>query len=692
MKTIVYHIDGLDCANCALKVERKLNKNELISEARVDFAQSKLFVKVDEKSMNDDTLREILQKDVQSVEDATLRSIETEKTKKNELLNLNSLILGAFTVITLLSFFVESSILDIIMIVGYGLVGYPVVRKAVINISHGEWFDEFFLMSLATIGALFLGDIAEALGVMVFYRIGETIQEFALQKARDRISDSHQNLRSQVIKLVGSQSISVNANDLSVDDLILIQAGQVIPVDGIIIEGQSELNLAHISGETNPIVVNEGDKVLSGSLNVNGRLVLQVKETFSNSYEQRIQLLIDETSLKKAPLEESITRFSKRYTPIVLSLALLVLIVVGSTQGFEIGLRRALIFLVVSCPCALLISVPLTFAAAISKASQAGIIVRGASVLQALSEIKTFVFDKTGTLTKGQFKLEKVVSYKDNQDILSLASHILSSSSHPLALSVISAYTGSYDHETISDVQEISGQGVRANVNGIPTFVGNKTLAKAFNIEVENFEDSGSISYVGQMNQLLGYLVLQDELKEDSRGLINQLHEESYQTILLSGDSAKEVKRIQSELGIDKVYSEVKPEEKLVKIEEIKQSSKIIYVGDGLNDAPAMALADVSIAIFKSGNDRLVDVSDVVVLRKDASSIYHTVSMAKQSIRAVYFNLAFILIIKAAVLALASLGLTHIWLAIFADVGVAILAIFFALGFINQGKYETLRN
>ncbi len=691
MKTIVYHIDGLDCANCALKVERKLNKNENVSEARVDFAQSKVFVKVHEEHVNDEQLRLILQKDVHSVEDATLRSIKTEKTKKNELLNLNSLILGAFTVITLLSFFVESDILNVIMLIGYGLVGYPVVRKAVINLSHGEWFDEFFLMSLATIGALFLGDIPEALGVMVFYRIGETIQELALERARSRISDSHQNLRSQVIKLVGTQSISVDAQELRIDDLILVQAGQVIPVDGIVLEGQSELNLAHISGETNPIVVNEGDKVLSGSLNINGRLVLQVKETFSNSYEQRIQLLIDETSLKKAPLEESITRFSKRYTPIVLTLALLVLIVVGSTQEFEIGLRRALIFLVVSCPCALLISVPLTFAAAISKASQQGIIVRGASVLQALSEIKTFVFDKTGTLTKGQFKLEKVISYNDT-DILSLASHILSSSSHPLAQSVLKAYTGSFDHDKVSDVQEISGQGVRANINGIPTFVGNKNLAKAFNIEVENFDESGSISYVGQMNQLLGYLVLQDELKEDSLGLIKQLHQEGYKTILLSGDSAKEVKRIQSELGLDRVFSEVKPEEKLAKIEEIKQESKIIYVGDGLNDAPAMALADVSIAIFTSGNDRLVDVSDIVDLRKDASSIYHAVSMAKQSIRAVYFNLAFILIIKAVVLLLASLGLTHIWLAIFADVGVAILAIFFALGFINQGKYETLRH
>jgi len=691
MKTIVYHIDGLDCANCALKVERKLNKNELISEARVDFAQSKVFLKVHEENVNDETLRELLQKDVHSVEDATLRSIKTEKIKKNDLLNLNSLILGAFTVVTILSFFMESSILDIIMLIGYGLVGYPVVRKAVINLSHGEWFDEFFLMSLATIGALFLGDIAETLGVMVFYVIGETIQGIDLQKTRDRISDSHQNLRSQVIRINGTQSISIDAQDLNIDDLILIQAGQIIPVDGIIMEGQSELNLAHISGETNPIVVNEGDKVLSGSLNVNGRLVLQVKETFSNSYEQRIQLLIDETSLKKAPLEESITRFSKRYTPIVLSLALLVLIVVGSTQGFEIGLRRALIFLVVSCPCALLISVPLTFAAAISKASQQGIIVRGASVLQALSEIKTFVFDKTGTLTKGLFKLEKVVSYDDSY-IVSLASHILSSSSHPLAQSVLRAYTGSFDHEKISDVQEISGQGVSAKVDGIPMFVGNKTLAKTFNIEVETYTEAGSISYVGRMNQLLGYLVLQDELKEDSMGLIKKLHEESYQTILLSGDSAKEVKRIQSELGIDRVYSEVKPEEKLSKIEEIKHESRIIYVGDGLNDAPAMALADVSIAIFKSGNDRLVDVSDIVNLRKDASSIYHAVAMAKQSIRAVYFNLAFILIIKGAVLVLASLGLTHIWLAIFADVGVAILAIFFALGFINQGKYETLRN
>jgi Zn2+/Cd2+-exporting ATPase len=690
MKTIVYHIDGLDCANCALKVERKLNKNGLISEARVDFAKSKVFVKVNENQSNDEALRVLLQEDVQSVEQATLRSVSATKSKPK--LDLGIFILAIFTVVTLSSFFIESQILDVVMFIGYLFVGYPVIRKAVRNISRGEWFDEFFLMSLATIGALFLGDIAEALGVMVFYRIGETIQEYALNKAREKISDSHQGLKSQVIKLMDSEQINVDVNELIVGDLILIQAGQVIPVDGLIYEGQSELNLAHISGESKPVLVKSGDSILSGSLNMNGRLVLQVKETFSQSYEQRIQALIDETSLKKAPLEESITRFSKRYTPIVLSLALLVLIFVGSTQGFEVGLRRALIFLVVSCPCALLISVPLSFAAAVSKASQKGIIVKGASVLQALSEIKTIVFDKTGTLTKGQFKLEKVVRIDESADVLSIAAHILSSSTHPLAQSILKSYAGEFDYDRISESQEVSGQGVIALIDNVSTFVGNKVLAKQFNINVPEDEESASISYVGQMNKLLGYLVLQDELKEDSVALIKQLQQESYKTVLISGDSNKEVKRIQSELNIDEVFSEVRPEEKLAKIEEIKKESRIIYVGDGLNDAPAMALADVSVALFKSGNDRLVDVSDVVILRKDASSIYHATQMAKQSIRAVYFNLVFILLIKAIVLGLASLGLTHIWLAVFADVGVAILAIFFALGFINQGKYETLRN
>lgn len=690
MKTIVYHIDGLDCANCALKVERKLNKNGLVSEARVDFAKSKVFVKVNENQSNDEALRVLLQEDVQSVEQATLRSVSTTKSKPK--LDLGIFILAIFTVVTLSSFFIESQILDVVMFIGYLFVGYPIIRKAVRNISRGEWFDEFFLMSLATIGALFLGDIAEALGVMVFYRIGETIQEYALNKALEKISDSHQGLKSQVIKLLDSEQINVDVNELIVGDLILIQAGQVIPVDGLIYEGQSELNLAHISGESKPVLVKSGDSILSGSLNMNGRLVLQVKETFSQSYEQRIQALIDETSLKKAPLEESITRFSKRYTPIVLSLALLVLIFVGSTQGFEVGLRRALIFLVVSCPCALLISVPLSFAAAVSKASQKGIIVKGASVLQALSEIKTIVFDKTGTLTKGQFKLEKVVRIDESADVLSIAAHILSSSTHPLAQSILKSYSGEFDYDRISESQEVSGQGVIALIDNVSTFVGNKVLAKQFNINVPEDEESASISYVGQMNKLLGYLVLQDELKEDSVALIKQLQHESYKTVLISGDSNKEVKRIQSELNIDEVFSEVRPEEKLAKIEEIKKDSRIIYVGDGLNDAPAMALADVSVALFKSGNDRLVDVSDVVILRKDASSIYHATQMAKQSIRAVYFNLVFILLIKAIVLGLASLGLTHIWLAVFADVGVAILAIFFALGFINQGKYETLRN
>jgi len=689
MKTIVYHIDGLDCANCALKVERKLNKNEHISEARVDFAKSKVFVKVHEDHVNDEHLRVILEKDVKSVEDATLRSVQTDK-KKNTL-DIQSIILGVFTVITLLSFFVESSIFDVLLIVGYGLVGYPILRKAFNNIRHNEWFDEFFLMSLATIGALFLGDFAEALGVMVFYRIGEAIQEYALNKARERISDSHDNLRSQVIKLEGNQQILVDASDCHVLDHILIQAGQVIPVDGVVLEGESELNLAHISGESKPVVVQKGDLVLSGSLNMNGRLVLEVKETFSNSYEQRIQHLIDETSLKKAPLEESITRFSKRYTPIVLGLALIVFIVVGFTSGFEVGLRRSLIFLVVSCPCALLISVPLSFAAAISKSSQKGIIVKGASVLQALSEIKTIVFDKTGTLTKGEFGLKEVVSYS-NVDVHQVAAHILSSSSHPVAQSILNTYQGEYDHQRVRDVQEVSGQGVVAEFDGRMMFVGNRSLAQSFDVEIDPMIQGTSLTFVGMDHQLLGYIVLEDMLKEDSIALVHELKKNGYSTILISGDSKLEVDRMQAQLNLDNVYSEVKPEEKLALIEKIKENGRIIYVGDGLNDAPAMALADVSVAIFKSGNDRLVDVSDMVVLRKDASSIYHAILMAKQSIQAVYFNLAFILIIKGFVLLLASFGLTHIWLAVFADVGVAILAIFFALGFINQGKYETLRH
>lgn len=690
MKTIVYHIDGLDCANCALKVERKLNKNTHISEARVDFAKSKVYVKVKEDHINDENLRIILEKDVKSVEEASLRSIEVEK--KNSKLDLDSVILGVFTVVTLLSFTIESSFFDVVLIIGYIVVGYPVINKAIRNIRNNEWFDEFFLMSVATMGALLLGDFAEALGVMVFYRIGEAIQSYALDKARSKISDSHENLKSQVLKLVDDTQVLVNAEELQTNDKILIQAGQIIPVDGYVLEGDSELNLTHISGESKPVVVSAGDSVLSGSLNMNCRLVLEVKENFSDSYEQRIQHLIDETSLKKAPLEESITRFSKRYTPIVLSLALLVLIVVGINDGFEIGLRRALIFLVVSCPCALLISVPLSFAAAISKASQKGIIVKGASVLQSLSEIKTIVFDKTGTLTKGELVLHKTVNYDKDIDILMLAAHILSSSSHPVAQSIQKAYKGSYLHDRVRDVVEVSGQGVVARFDGVLSFVGNQALAKSFNVKVDSTIEGASITFVGQESHILGYLVLEDELKEDSVALIQTLKTEGYKTVLISGDSIREVKRMQSILNLDQVYGEIKPEEKLSLIEEIKTKSKIIYVGDGLNDAPAMALADISVAIFKSGNDRLVDVSDMVILRKDASSIYHSIQMAKQSILAVYFNLAFILIIKALVLALASLGLTHIWLAVFADVGVAILAIFFALIFIEKGKYETLRD
>jgi len=689
MKTIIYHIDGLDCANCALKVERKLNTNEHVSEARVDFAKSKVFVKVKENHLNDENLRLLLEKDVKSIEDATLRSTSTEKKKRQ--FNFDSALLGVFTVITLVSFFVESSLFDVVLIIGYGVVGYPILRKAFNNIRHNEWFDEFFLMSIATIGALLLGDFAEALGVMVFYRIGEEIQELALQRARARISDSHDSLRSKVIKLIDNQQIFVDVSECLVGDRILIQAGQVVPVDGLVLEGESELNLAHISGESKAVNIKTGDSVLSGSLNMNGRLVLEVKETFSNSYEQRIQHLIDETSLKKAPLEESITRFSKRYTPIVLMLALLVFIMVGFTSGFEVGLRRSLIFLVVSCPCALLISVPLSFAAAISKSSQKGIIVKGASVLQALSEIKTIVFDKTGTLTKGEFELDQSISLTD-MDVHRVASHILSSSSHPVAQSIVQKYEGDFEYHRVSDVQEISGQGVVAQYDGVMTFVGNQALAKSFNVSIDEDLKGASLTFVGQENLLLGYIVLEDVLKEDSVALIRTLKNNGYQTVLISGDSNHEVKRMQELLKIDKVYGEVKPEEKLALIEDIKQNGSIIYVGDGLNDAPAMALADVSIAIFKSGNDRLVDVSDMVVLRKDASSIYHSILMAKQSIHAVYFNLVFILSIKGIVLLLASLGLTHIWLAVFADVGVAICAIFFALGFINQGKYETLRH
>ncbi|BBF43223.1 lead, cadmium, zinc and mercury transporting ATPase [Lachnospiraceae bacterium KM106-2] len=583
-----------------------------------------------------------------------------------------------------------------IFLVTYFVIGGDVLYKAIRNIKNGQIFDENFLMCVATIGAFALREYSEAVAVMLFYQVGELFQSYAVSSSRQSISDL-MNIRPDYANIeVDGTLTQVDPDDVAIGDIIVVKAGEKIPLDGKVIKGETMVDTSALTGESVPRKVNVDDMIYSGCVNMNGLIYVEVTKEFDDSTVAKILEMVENASSKKAKAENFITKFAKYYTPIVVGLAVLLSILPPLILGesFLMWIQRALTFLVISCPCALVISVPLSFFGGIGGASKTGILIKGSNYLEVLSEVKTIVFDKTGTLTKGNFKVTKVnASGVAKEDLLRLAAYVENYSDHPIAKSIKDAYGEVIDSEHIKDVEEISGHGVCAIVDGEKIYAGNNKLMEQFQISYEPCKEIGTIVYVAKGNTYLGSLVIADEIKEDSLSAISLLKKVGIKnTIMLTGDRKEVGEAVAAQLGMNGVYTELLPGDKVDKIEEIlaKQSGndKVAFVGDGINDAPVLSRVDLGIAMGGMGSDAAIEAADIVLMNDEISKIAMAVRIARKTLTIVRENIAFAIGVKVIVLILGALGIANMWWAVFADVGVAVIAILNAMRALSIPKMK----
>lgn len=564
----------------------------------------------------------------------------------------------------------------------YLIAGGDVVLKAIKHILKGKVFDENFLMVLATVGALAIGEYPEAVMVMVLYQIGEMLQDYAVEKSKKSIS-SLMNIRPDYANIVvNSELIKKNPEDVKIGDTIVVKTGEKIPLDGIVINGHASIDTSALTGESVPKCLKTGDNAVSGCINTNGVLTIKVEKEFGESTVSKILELVEHASSKKAKAENFITKFARYYTPAVVfgavALAILPPLFIQGAQ-FSTWLQRALTFLVISCPCALVISVPLGFFAGIGGASRNGILIKGACYIEALSKPYTVVFDKTGTLTKGTFAITSINPVKNitTDYLLKVSAYAENYSNHPIASSIKKAFAEKIDKDLINNVEEIAGNGVKATVNGKEILAGNCKLMKMFNIAYIEAENIGASIYIAENGKFIGSITISDELKSDSKLAIEKLNKKVKQTVMLTGDSKTPAEYVAKELGIKNVYSELLPSQKVEKLEELieaKQGS-VIFVGDGINDAPVLTRADVGIAMGGLGSDSAIEASDVVIMTDEPSKVSKVISIAHKTMTIVKENIAFALGIKALFLILGAFGFVTMWGAVFADVGVTLIAV-----------------
>ena len=605
--------------------------------------------------------------------------------KENDLLGKVPFIFGLIIYVVAIAMG-SNDIYGIILFgVAYILIGGEVVLSAIKNISHGELFDENFLMTLATIGAFAIGEYTEAVAVMVFYKIGEIFQDYAVNKSRKSISSLMDIRADYANKLVNNKEEKVSPEDVEIDDIIVIKPGERVPLDGIVLEGEGSLDTSALTGESVPRDIHKGEEILSGAINLNGVLKVKVTKEYGESTVSRILDLVENAGSKKAPTEKFITKFSKYYTPIVVIVAVILAIVpplVISGAEFSDWLYRALIFLVVSCPCALVISVPLGLFAGIGAASSKGILVKGGNYLEAIKDTEIVVFDKTGTLTKGVFNVVKInpVGEISKEELLEIAAMGESFSNHPIGQSIVKAYSKPTDKDLIKDYEEISGNGIKATIKGKKVLLGNYKLMKQYGISCIVKDGAGTIVNVAIDGEYKGYILIADEIKETSKKAIEELKKLGIKkTVMLTGDNKKVAEAVGKNVGVDEVRSELLPAGKVEELEKLlKEKSpkgKLIFVGDGINDAPVLARADIGVAMGGIGSDAAIEVSDVVLMKDDVSSLSDAINIAKKTNKILWQNIIFSLIIKVGVLVLGALGMANIWEGVFADVGVTLLAV-----------------
>ncbi len=593
---------------------------------------------------------------------------------------------------------------NILYILAYAMVGIEIVIKAFKNIIKGKVFDENFLMAVATIGAFVIGELPEAVAVMLFYQVGELFQSYAVSKSRKSISNL-MDIRPDFANVERNKDVEkVKPENVKIGEIIIIKPGEKVPLDGIVVEGNSSLDTKALTGESLPKDVKVNEEVLSGFINLNGVIKVKVTKEYGESTVSKILDLVENASNKKSKSENFITKFAKYYTPIVVITALILAIVpplIIKDAVLSDWIYRALSFLVVSCPCALVISIPLSFFGGIGGASKMGVLIKGSNYLEALSNTEIVVFDKTGTLTKGVFEVQKVAPEGiSKEELLEVTAYSEHYSNHPIAISIKNAYGREIDEEKIINTNEIPGFGIMAKIEDKEILVGNEKLMNENKISFSKCDSIGTILYVAIDKKYAGYIVIADKIKDDSKDTIKLLKKNNIkQTVMLTGDRKKVGEEVAKELGIDKVYTDLLPDGKVKKVEELltsrAQKGKLIFVGDGINDAPVLAISDIGVAMGGLGSDAAIEAADVVIMTDEPSKLVNAIKLSKRTMRIVKENIIFAIFVKVLVLVLSALGVATMWEAVFADVGVSIIAIINALRAlrIKRGIYEpTIKN
>ena len=575
-----------------------------------------------------------------------------------------------------------------IFIVSYIIVGFEILRKAVRSIFRGKVFDENFLMSIATLGAFAIGEFPEAVAVMLFYQVGELFQDYAVDKSRKSIA-SLMDIRPDYANIIrDGKEEKVDPSEVNIGDTIIIKPGEKVPLDGVVVDGKTTLDTKALTGESVPRGVEVGDQVLSGCINLNGVIKVKVTKEYGESTVSKILDLVENASSKKAKSENFITKFAAYYTPIVVIIAIILAIVpplIIEGANFQDWLYRALSFLVVSCPCALVISIPLSFFGGIGGASKMGVLVKGSNYLEALSNAEIMVFDKTGTLTEGVFEVQNVEPIGiSKEELLKIAAYAEYYSNHPISKSIKKSYNKEIDEKEIIDSKEISGKGIEAKIGNQDVLAGNEKLMNEKGIEYTKCTHVGSVVYVAIDGKYVGHIVIADKIKEDAKRTIEELRKNNIkETVMLTGDRKNIGEAVAKELGIDKVYAELLPDGKVEKVEELLKTKspkgKLAFVGDGINDAPVLAMADIGIAMGGLGADSAIEAADIVIMTDQPSKIISAIKLSKKTMRIVRENIIFAIAVKVLVLILTAVGLSSMWQAVFADVGVSIIAILNAL-------------
>ena len=585
-----------------------------------------------------------------------------------------------------------------LFIISYLVVGFEILKKAVRNIFRGKVFDENFLMAVATIGAFAIGEFPEAVAVMLFYQVGELFQSYAVDKSRKSIA-SLMDIRPDYANIEKDGKIEkVDPDEVKIGDIIIVKTGEKIPLDGVVVDGTSSLDTMALTGESVPRVVKTQDEVLSGCINKDGLLKIRVTKEFGESTVSKILDLVENASSKKSKSENFITKFAKYYTPTVVIIAVLLAfippIILKDFSTFSVWLYRALSFLVVSCPCALVISIPLSFFGGIGGASKMGILIKGSNYLEALANTETVVFDKTGTLTEGIFEVQDIYAEGIEKDeLLRIVAHAENYSNHPIAKSVKKAYNKEIDEKIIKNPQELSGKGIWAKIDEKDILVGNEKLMLEEKIDFKKCDEVGTILYVAIDKKYVGYVLIADKIKQDSPKTIRELKAMNVkETVMLTGDKKEVGEYVAKKLNMDKVYTELLPDGKVEKVEELlKQKSekgKLVFVGDGINDAPVLTISDIGVAMGGLGSDAAIEAADIVIMTDETSKISKAINLSKKTMRIVRENIIFAIFVKIAVLVLTAFGASTMWEAVFADVGVSVIAIINALRMLNIKKFE----